>query len=84
MNRGGGEGGLRPERPESALRKNEKALPIGKGPFLDLDLEYFPWENVGFGIGYNFLEIGYEETGGDPLDITYEYDGILLRALFEF
>ena len=52
--------------------------------FLDVDLEYFPWENFGFGIGYNYLEVGYEESGGDSLDITYEYDGILLRALFEF
>ena len=51
---------------------------------LDVDLEYFPWKNVGFGLGYNYLEIGYEESGGDALDIIYEYDGILLRALFEF
>ena len=51
---------------------------------LDVDIEYFPWENFGFGLGYNFFEIGYEEEGGDALDITYEYDGILLRALFEF
>ena len=46
--------------------------------------EYFRWENFGFGIGYNYLEVGYEEGGGESLDITYEYDDILLRAQFEF
>ena len=51
---------------------------------LDVDVEYFPWKNVGFGLGYNLLEIGYDEDGGDALDIDFEYDGILLRALFEF
>ncbi|WP_171039903.1 hypothetical protein, partial [Streptococcus pseudopneumoniae] len=28
---------------------------------LDVDVEYFPWKNIGFGLGYNFLEIGYDE-----------------------
>ena len=51
---------------------------------LDVDLEYFPWEHFGIGIGYNYFEAGYDESVGDSLNIVYEYDGILLRALFEF
>ena len=49
-----------------------------------MDVEYFPWEHFGIGIGYNYFEAGYDESGGDALNIVYEYDGILLRALFEF
>ena len=52
--------------------------------FVDVHIEYFPWKNFGFGLGYNYFAVGYDEEGDDPLDISYEYDGIFLRALFEF
>jgi hypothetical protein len=50
----------------------------------DLDLEWYPWKHVGFGIGYNRFSVEYEEDGEDPVDIDYEYDGVLARAIFSF
>lgn len=50
----------------------------------DLDVEYHPWRRVGFALGYNLFVIEYDELGDDALFIDYEYDGILIRALFSF
>lgn len=50
----------------------------------DIDVEYFPWRHVGFGVGYNRLEIEYVEEGSDALDIDFTYDGIMVRAIVAF
>ena len=50
----------------------------------DIDVEYFPWKHVGFGVGYNRLEIEYVEEGSDALDIDFIYDGVLVRAIVSF
>ncbi len=50
----------------------------------DIDVEYFPWRHVGFGVGYNRLEIEYVEEGSDALDIDFTYDGIMVRAIASF
>ena len=51
---------------------------------LDFDVEWYAWKHVGFGIGYNRFRVEYEEEGEDPVDIDYEYDGVLARAIFSF
>lgn len=50
----------------------------------DIDVEYFPWRHLGFGVGYNRLEIGYEEEGSDALVVDFTYDGVLVRAIASF
>jgi hypothetical protein len=51
---------------------------------LDAGVEYFPWEHVGFGLGYSRVDIDYDEVGRDSFGVFYEYDGILFRGLLRF
>ena len=49
------------------------------------DVEYFPWRHVGFGLGYSYAKVTYDELDdSDALNIDYEYEGFLLRAIASF
>jgi len=48
------------------------------------DFEYFPWRRLGFGFGYSRMDIDYEESGSDPFDIEFTYDGLLFRLIAGF
>jgi hypothetical protein len=50
----------------------------------DVDVEYHPWRHFGLAVGYNFLDIDYDEEGDDPLNVQFDYDGILARAILKF
>ena len=41
-------------------------------------LEWYPFKNVGFGIGYNLVDIDYtDDDGSERLQAEYRFDGIL-------
>jgi len=42
-----------------------------------IGIEYRPFENIGFGLGYNVATIFAEDTGSDD-EFHFEYDGILV------
>ncbi len=42
-----------------------------------IGIEYRPFENIGFGLGYNATTVFAEDTGSDD-EFDYEYDGILV------
>jgi hypothetical protein len=50
----------------------------------DVDVEFHPWRHFGVALGYNFLDIEYDEEGDDPLDVDFDYGGILARIILRF
>jgi len=42
-----------------------------------IGMEYRPFENIGFGLGYNAATIFAEDTDSDD-EFDYKYDGILV------
>jgi len=42
-----------------------------------INLEFRPYENIGFGLGYNAITIFAEDKEGDDY-FDYEYDGMLV------
>jgi hypothetical protein len=51
---------------------------------LGAEVQYFPWRNVGFSVGYNRVDIEYDEEKKDPFDIDFTYDGLLGRLITRF
>ncbi|MDH3452959.1 MAG: hypothetical protein OEN20_11090 [Gammaproteobacteria bacterium] len=51
---------------------------------LGAELQYFPWRNVGFSVGYNRVEIEYDEEKNDPFNVDFTYDGLLGRVITRF
>ena len=43
-----------------------------------IGIEYRPFENIGFGLGYNAVTILAEDTDNGDDEFDYEYDGILV------
>ncbi len=52
-----------------------------------LGVEWYPWRNFGFGLGYDLVEIEYDEDkdpGKDEWDVDFGYQGIQLRVIGRF
>ena len=52
-----------------------------------MGVEWFPWRNVGFGLGYDLVKIEYDEDkdpGEDEWDVDFGYEGIGLRVIGRF
>ena len=47
-------------------------------------VEYYPWKHVGFGLGYDFVDIDYDEKGDDQFDTEFAYQGVALRLIGRF
>lgn len=50
-------------------------------------VEWFPWRHFGFGLGYDFVEIEYDENNDpedDEFDVKFDYDGIQFRVIGRF
>jgi len=51
----------------------------------NIAVEYRPFENIGFGLGYNLVTIFIESTADDDDDeFDYEYDGFLLYLTWNY
>ncbi len=51
----------------------------------NVGLEYFPWRHVGFGLGYDFVDVEYEKEGSNKrVGADFQYDGILVRLITRF
>ncbi|MCZ6868464.1 MAG: hypothetical protein O7G84_03035 [Gammaproteobacteria bacterium] len=51
---------------------------------VNVGLEYFPWRHVGFGLGYDFVDVHYERQGSQQISADFQYDGILVRLITRF
>ncbi len=52
-----------------------------------MGVEWFPWRNFGFGLGYDLVKIEYDEDkdpGKDEWDVDFGYQGIQLRVIGRF
>lgn len=52
-----------------------------------LGVEWYPWRNFGFGLGYDLVKIEYDEDkdpGKDEWDVDFGYQGIQLRVIGRF
>jgi hypothetical protein len=50
-------------------------------------VEWFPWRHFGFGLGYDLVQIEYDENNDpddDEFDVKFDYDGFQLRVIGRF
>jgi len=46
--------------------------------------DYYPWNHVGFGLGYNLVNIDYSDREPPAVGVDYDYDGALAYVSFIF
>ena len=52
-----------------------------------IGVEWFPWRQFGFGLGYDLVQIEYDENNdpdSDEFDVEFDYEGIALRVIGRF
>lgn len=66
------------------LEYNHKDEWQGKMGIINTGVEYFPWRHVGFGLGYQYVDVSYERQGSNRWGVNFRYDGVLLRLITRF
>lgn len=49
-----------------------------------ITFDYYPWNHIGFGLGYNVVTIDYLEEDLPAVEVNYEYNGALGYVSFIF